>query len=214
MARATWKGAVLAGSDVFEVVEGNVYFPPAGRGPPLRVRPATPADAPAISRVMRAAVRGAARDAPGVYPPSAAAAWARLPALYHRWAMTAGGERYLLAERAGRALGFAAWRGRELTALFVLPRAGGRGLGRRLLERAASAAHRAGARSLVVKAALAAAPFYRACGFTGARAIAVPLPGGARLPAVRLVRRAPRPRPAAAPRRRGGERAARLRARP
>jgi uncharacterized protein (DUF427 family) len=28
MARATWKGAVIAESDVFEVVEGNVYFPP------------------------------------------------------------------------------------------------------------------------------------------------------------------------------------------
>lgn len=28
MARATWNGAVLAESDRFEVVEGNVYFPP------------------------------------------------------------------------------------------------------------------------------------------------------------------------------------------
>ena len=27
MARATWNGAVIAESDVFEVVEGNVYFP-------------------------------------------------------------------------------------------------------------------------------------------------------------------------------------------
>jgi uncharacterized protein (DUF427 family) len=28
MARATWNGAVLAESDRFEMVEGNVYFPP------------------------------------------------------------------------------------------------------------------------------------------------------------------------------------------
>jgi uncharacterized protein (DUF427 family) len=28
MARATWKGAVLAESNDFELVEGNVYFPP------------------------------------------------------------------------------------------------------------------------------------------------------------------------------------------
>ena len=28
MARATWNGATLAESDGFEVVEGNVYFPP------------------------------------------------------------------------------------------------------------------------------------------------------------------------------------------
>ena len=28
MAKATWKGAVIADSETFEVVEGNVYFPP------------------------------------------------------------------------------------------------------------------------------------------------------------------------------------------
>ncbi|MEZ4335742.1 MAG: DUF427 domain-containing protein [Sandaracinaceae bacterium] len=29
MARATWKGTVLAEADEYEVVEGNVYFPPS-----------------------------------------------------------------------------------------------------------------------------------------------------------------------------------------
>ena len=29
MARATWSGAVLAESNAFEIVDGNVYFPPA-----------------------------------------------------------------------------------------------------------------------------------------------------------------------------------------
>ncbi len=28
MPKATWKGAVLAQSDPFETVEGNIYFPP------------------------------------------------------------------------------------------------------------------------------------------------------------------------------------------
>ncbi len=28
MARASWKGTVIAESDTFEMVEGNVYFPP------------------------------------------------------------------------------------------------------------------------------------------------------------------------------------------
>ena len=28
MAKATWNGAVVAESDTFEIVEGNVYFPP------------------------------------------------------------------------------------------------------------------------------------------------------------------------------------------
>ena len=30
MAKAIWNGAVIAESDSFELVEGNVYFPPAG----------------------------------------------------------------------------------------------------------------------------------------------------------------------------------------
>lgn len=29
MATATWNGAVIAQSDTYEVVEGNVYFPPS-----------------------------------------------------------------------------------------------------------------------------------------------------------------------------------------
>jgi uncharacterized protein (DUF427 family) len=29
MAKATWNGVTIAESDTFEVVEGNVYFPPA-----------------------------------------------------------------------------------------------------------------------------------------------------------------------------------------
>ena len=29
MARAVWNGTVLAESDQFELVEGNVYFPPS-----------------------------------------------------------------------------------------------------------------------------------------------------------------------------------------
>jgi uncharacterized protein (DUF427 family) len=29
MAKAVWNGATIAESDVFELVEGNVYFPPA-----------------------------------------------------------------------------------------------------------------------------------------------------------------------------------------
>jgi uncharacterized protein (DUF427 family) len=38
MARATWNGAVIAESDTYEVVEGNVYFPP-GAVRPEHLRP-------------------------------------------------------------------------------------------------------------------------------------------------------------------------------
>ena len=33
MAKAEWRGALIAQSDVFEVVEGNVYFPRASVAP-------------------------------------------------------------------------------------------------------------------------------------------------------------------------------------
>ncbi|MCM2332803.1 MAG: GNAT family N-acetyltransferase, partial [Anaeromyxobacteraceae bacterium] len=81
-----------------------------------------------MARVMRAAALAQADR----YPTGLAEAWGALPALYHRWAMTAGGESRVVATAGGRILGFAGWRGREVTALFVHPRAAGRGLGARL----------------------------------------------------------------------------------
>ncbi|WP_439596201.1 DUF427 domain-containing protein [Falsiroseomonas sp.] len=40
MARAIWNGTVVAESDRYEVVEGNVYFPPASVRPDL-LRPSS-----------------------------------------------------------------------------------------------------------------------------------------------------------------------------
>jgi GNAT superfamily N-acetyltransferase len=142
---------------------------------------------------MRAAVRGQGDR----YPAAVRAAWGSLPALYHRWAMTAGGERYLVAARGARLVAYAAWRGGELTALFVRPGEGGRGLGSRLLTRLETEARAGGARRLTMVAAQAAVPFYLAQGWRRGRSTRSPLPGGGVLPAVRLWRnavlRAPRP---------------------
>jgi GNAT superfamily N-acetyltransferase len=131
---------------------------------------------------MRAAVLGQR----GRYGAATLAAWGRLPALYHRWAMTAGGERYVVAVSGGRLLGYAAWRGDELTALFVRPAAAGRGLGARLLARVEAEARAAGARRLRLVAARAAAPFYLGRGWRAGAATRCPLPGGGALPARRL----------------------------
>ncbi len=169
---------------------------------------------------MRAAVRGLPA---GACTPRQRAAWASLPALYHRWAMGPGGERYLLAERAGRrggVIGYAAYRtperarrpsrpgapprsGRaaELTAAFVLPAAGGRGIGRTLVEAVERRARRLGAASLTVLAAQPAIGFYAGLGFSPGRPARAPLPGGVALPALRMrLRLAPLPRGLAAPR--------------
>lgn len=100
--------------------------------------------------------------------------------------MGPGGERYLVALRGGRQLGFAALRAGELTAVFVRPSAQGSGVGRALLRAAARAARREGRGELLVLAALAAVPFYARLGFRAGARLQVPLPGGPRLSARRM----------------------------
>jgi ribosomal protein S18 acetylase RimI-like enzyme len=151
----------------------------------VRVRRARLADAPRLAAVMRAAVRGVPA---GTYPARTLAAWGALPALYHAWAMTAGGETVLVAERGGAVLGYAALRGAELTALFVRPSAARRGVASALLARVEARARRRGVARLRVDAAKSGVAFYRAQGFTGRRTVRVPLPGGA-LVAVRMAKR-------------------------
>jgi GNAT superfamily N-acetyltransferase len=102
--------------------------------------------------------------------------------------MSAGGERYLVATRGGAVAGYAALRGGEVTAVFVRPGEARRGVGAALLARLEREGHRAGLRTLRVRAARSAIPFYEAMGFRGGRALSVPLPG-ARLPARLLSKR-------------------------
>lgn len=153
--------------------------------PRLRIRRARVTDARRLARVMASAVRAVPA---GTYPARALEAWASLPPLYHAWAMTAGGETVLVAERGAAVLGYAALRGAELTALFVRPSAARRGVATALLARVEALARRRGVGRLRVDAALSGLGFYRARGFTGSRAVRVPLPGAA-LAAVRLVKR-------------------------
>jgi putative acetyltransferase len=152
-------------------------------GPPVRICHGHPDDARACAATMRAAVRALPAD---LHPRRALDAWSSLPPLYHRWAMGPGGERYLVALRGARQLGFAGLRGGELTALFVRPSAQRRGVGRALLLAAARAARRQGHAVLLVLAALAAVPFYARLGFRPGPRVQVPLPGGARLAARRM----------------------------
>lgn len=142
------------------------------------IRRAAASDAGSITAIMRSAIRALPA---GAHPPAALAAWSSLPALYHRWAMGPGGETYLVAERAGRRVGYAALRGPELTAVFVRPSAAGRGVGAALVGAALRLARRRGERAVSVVAAVSAVSFYERLGFRGGRAVSVPLPGGARL---------------------------------
>lgn len=160
---------------------------PAG----LRIRRGRLSDAGAAASVMRASIRGLARAA---YGASTIARWSSLPPLYHAWAMTAGGETYLVAERRGRIEGYAALRRGEITAVFVLPGAAGRGTGLALLRAAERLARRRGIRALFARAALGAVGFYERAGFRRAGTARVPLFGGAGLEAVLVTKRPPRRR--------------------
>jgi len=150
----------------------------------VRLRAATPADAAAMARVMRAAVRAQA----GRYPPRLLAAWGALPALYHRWALSVGGEARVVALQAGRIVGFAGARGGEVTTLFVHPAFGGRGTGARLLAAAEALARRGARPRLTLLAARAAVPFYAAHGWRRLGPAPSPLPGGLALPATRMAK--------------------------
>jgi GNAT superfamily N-acetyltransferase len=143
------------------------------------IRRASPLDARAIAAVMRAAVRGLAAH----HPPPVVAAWSSFPPLYHRWAMTAGGETYWVAERAGRAIGYAALRRGEVTAVFVAPGAARAGTGTALMRRVEGEARRRGVTALRLVAASSAIPFYERLGYRPGRATSTPLPGGLALPA-------------------------------
>ncbi len=170
--------------------EGLPLFPRAPRGKRVRVRgirirEACLSDAAAIAAVMRASIRRLAR---GFYSPRQIAAWSSLPPLYHAWAMTAGGEAYVVADRHGRIVGYAARRRREVTAVFVRPPYARRGVGAALLSRIEADARPRQIPALFVRASLPAISFYEKMGFGEARRIRVSLPGGVRLPARRLVK--------------------------
>lgn len=154
------------------------------------IRAGRPDDARALAASMRSAISALL---PGLHPARTLFAWASLPPLYHRWAMGPGGEKYLVAVRGGRPLGFAARRGSELTAAFVRPKAQRGGVGRALVLAAARAARREGRTQLRVVAARAAVPFYLRLGFSELGTEFVPLPGGFRLAAQRMRLKLPGP---------------------
>jgi GNAT superfamily N-acetyltransferase len=79
----------------------------------------------------------------------------------------------------------------RIRAFFVHPAWARRGLGRRLFERCAGDAARAGFRKLELMATLPGEPLYRALGFAPLERGAVSLPDGETLPVVRMARPLP-----------------------
>ncbi|HEX5270770.1 MAG TPA: GNAT family N-acetyltransferase, partial [Gemmataceae bacterium] len=81
----------------------------------------------------------------------------------------------------------------RLRVFFVHPAWERRGLGRRLFERCAADAARAGFRAMELVATLPGEPLYLALGFVPLGRAAVALPDGQELPVVRMARPLPGP---------------------
>jgi GNAT superfamily N-acetyltransferase len=79
----------------------------------------------------------------------------------------------------------------EISALYVSPRAAGRGVGRLLLKEAEAIAREAGIRELSLKSTLNAAGFYEHLGFARVELTAFDLPGGTSLPCIAMTKRLP-----------------------
>jgi len=76
----------------------------------------------------------------------------------------------------------------RIRAFFVDPGRARRGLGRRLLQACMEAAEAAGFGALELVSTLPGEPLYLACGFTELERFALDLPGGVRVPVVRMRR--------------------------
>ncbi|HET6521812.1 MAG TPA: GNAT family N-acetyltransferase [Geminicoccaceae bacterium] len=133
------------------------------------IRPARPADVPAIAAVQRASILGLCV---GAYGREGAAAWADASA-EHAPTMLDGGT-FLVAEEAGGAVvAVAGWSPHEerphgawIRSLFVHPERAGRGLGRRLMAVVEESARASGRTAFAVRASLNAVGFYKAVGYS------------------------------------------------
>jgi putative acetyltransferase len=135
---------------------------PAG----LRLRFATPGDAPFIQRVHEESIRGA----PGNhYSRAELESWAAgLKSERYVWAMNHGGETYLVADivNGGGALaGFCSYGGTQIYGLYIHPDWMGRGLASEMLDHAERALFATGTRHIHIGASLIARPLYERHGY-------------------------------------------------
>lgn len=131
------------------------------KGENITLRPAQPGDGQAVFEITRLSVRGLAATH---YTPRQISGWMgmRTPAFYED--IIAQGN-MVIAEHQGKILGFVDAVPGEVTRLFILPQAAGRGLGRRLLETGLEIARKGHDGPIRVESTRNAEAFYRRHGF-------------------------------------------------
>ena len=130
--------------------------------PGLVIRVGTPGDAGFIQRLHEESIRGLG---PRCYSRAEVESWASsLRSSMYVYAMTQGGESFLLAEPAenagGRLAGFCSFLGGVIEGLYVHPDWARRGVGSALLASAEAAILAGGGRSVRVSASLVGQPLY------------------------------------------------------
>ena len=180
--------------------------------PEISLRPARHQDIPALNGLI---TRSARALSVGYYTPAQAES-----AIRHVFgvdtALVDDGT-YLVAEVDGALVGCGGWSSRRtlyggdqrkvgesdrldpatdaarIRAFFVAPEWARRGIGRRILDACAAAAHAAGFATLELMATLPGVPMYAACGFVEVEQVVDRLPDGTELPFVRMRRQARAP---------------------
>ena len=135
--------------------------------PGLRLRVATPGDAPFIQRVHEESIRGAPRH---LYSRAELESWAGgLKAEGYVSAMNRGGETFLVAEilNGGGALaGFCSYSPHRIYGLYIHPKWTRRGLASVLLDRAEAAILATGAQRIHLSASLVGRRLYERLGYS------------------------------------------------
>jgi putative acetyltransferase len=151
----------------------------------VRIRRATAGDAEELCTLHKASIRQLCSAA---YSAEQIAAWTQqlTPDRY----LPAMRQLELLVAEEDRILGFSILdlRSAELRAVYLHPDGAGHGIGRRLVERAESAARRESLPQLRLEATLNAVGFYEACGFHRVRDAVHTTPSGVDLPCVAMAK--------------------------
>ncbi len=147
--------------------------------PNFDLRPARPADAPAMAEAFTAAIEAKARAS---YGPGERAAWTAQGTAERFAAMLADpAKRLFVAEAKGVVVGLAGLEGAEVILLYAAP-AAPPGTGAALLDAVEAAARQNGQEALTLTSSRNALPFYLRHGFAVISLASRPLPGGVSLP--------------------------------
>ena len=129
----------------------------------LKIRRAQPEDCHSIANVHGAAVKGINTT---LYTPEEIQAWA-VPRKPESYAEAIRSKEFVVAEDGSAIVGFGVLNQEtaEVEAVYVIPGAGRRGIGREILQQLEEKASALGLKALRLNASLNAAPFYEKAGY-------------------------------------------------